>query len=248
MCNTVKEIVDGKLFCPDCETWKPLNKFSIKRISKTGRKNICSKCEYIRQKSSEERKKIPTIIEDLEGEIWIPFKEDFNYFISNKGRVKTLDRHVVQNNGVKIFVKGKLITPSPDKDSYFTIGLNGNVNKRFKIHRLVAEYFVPNPENKPQVNHKDGNKQNNNDWNLEWTTLGGNRRHEIKHIRKSPHPGVHKSGKKGYVSIFKHNKVEYRLGDIPNEEGIEELADKYRIAVENFEKHGILPDGSKIEK
>lgn len=67
-----------------------------------------------------------------------------------------------------------------DEDGYFrtNISIDG---KRVKPghHRLVALAFIPNPENKPQVNHKDGNKQNNNISNLEWCTMAENKKHAM---------------------------------------------------------------------
>ena len=64
------------------------------------------------------------------------------------------------------------------RDNYYRINLlNGTLQKTFLIHRLVACHFIPNPENKPYVNHKDGNKLNNNVTNLEWSTAAENNKH-----------------------------------------------------------------------
>lgn len=57
-----------------------------------------------------------------------------------------------------------------------TTRIKGSV-VRVKLHRAVAEAFIPNPENKPIANHKDGNKQNNAAWNLEWNTVSENTSH-----------------------------------------------------------------------
>ena len=62
-----------------------------------------------------------------------------------------------------------------------TVGLyKNNKRKQFLVHRLVAQVFIPNPENKPQINHKDGNPLNNKVLNLEWATQPENIRHAIE--------------------------------------------------------------------
>ena len=80
------------------------------------------------------------------------------YQISNKGRVKSLK-----------FNKENILIPVKQNRGYLFVNLckNGKV-KKYLIHRLVAEAFLPNPDNSPQVNHKDENKLNNNVENLEW--------------------------------------------------------------------------------
>lgn len=106
-------------------------------------------------------------------EIWkdIPDYEGL-YMVSNLGRVKSLPKHYHN----EIILKNK-----NTKDGYFETALRkNNKTKWIRTHRLVAIAFIPNLENKEQVNHKDGNKRNNNVNNLEWCTLQENKEHAIR--------------------------------------------------------------------
>ena len=92
------------------------------------------------------------------------------YQVSNYGRVK------------RFFQKGKerMLKGKKDKDGYVEIVLSKDSEKRyFRLHRLVAEAFILNVENKPEVNHKDKNKLNNTSANLEWVTTAENIRHSF---------------------------------------------------------------------
>ena len=115
------------------------------------------------------------------------------YEISNFGNVKSVERKSKNRNG-KVILKEKILEPSINLQGYFNIGLRiKNRRKNFKIHRLVALHFISNPQNKKEVNHKDGNKANNNAYNLEWTTPKENTIHAhtsglVKHrVGKSHH-------------------------------------------------------------
>lgn len=105
-------------------------------------------------------------------EVWKDIKGYENlYQASNLGRIRSLDKYVNGRNSKRL-VKGRELSLFNDRYGYKIVNLYKNKKiKLFKVHRLVAETFIPNPNNLPQVNHKDENKENNNVDNLEWITL-----------------------------------------------------------------------------
>lgn len=109
-------------------------------------------------------------------EQWKRINNVTNYEISNLGRVR--------NSNTQYILKGRL-----SKSGYLQVSLKNIENNKYQnqyVHRLVAEYFIPNDDdNKNQVNHKDGNKENNNVENLEWVTPSENLIHKTKILGKN---------------------------------------------------------------
>lgn len=103
------------------------------------------------------------------------------YQVSNLGNVRSLDRYVKNRMSNKNIKRGKILKSCINKHGYLAVHLIKETKGQTKtVHRLVANAFIPNPENKPEVNHIDGNKQNNILENLEWVTSSENTLHAIK--------------------------------------------------------------------
>lgn len=114
-------------------------------------------------------------------EIWKDIKDYENiYQVSNLGRVKSLKR-ITSNNHI---VNEKIRKLTIDKDGYFVVSLwiNGKSKQHF-VHRLVALSFIPNPDNKPHIDHINADKSDNRVENLRWCTQKENNNNPISRTK-----------------------------------------------------------------
>lgn len=109
----------------------------------------------------------------------LQIKDYPNYYVTDTGDVYS--RGMENNHGR---FRKKILTKNPDGYLYASFS-NGKRRKIF-IHCLVARAFIPNPYNKPQVNHKNGIKDDNRVENLEWVTASENERHSYRVLHKKP--------------------------------------------------------------
>lgn len=136
-------------------------------------------------------------------EIWLSIEGYFDsYQVSNRGRVKNKKRK-------------NILKPKISPDGYLRVGLSKDGHQKFYyIHRLVAQTFIPNPDNKPQVNHINRNKQDNHLWNLEWCTARENQVHRFKYNSNNDN--------KKYGTLIKcvtTNKIYYSIAEAAEDTG-----------------------------
>jgi len=103
------------------------------------------------------------------------------YQVSDKGNVKSLERIVTEKNGKTKKLKERTLKPVINNNGYCELILHKNKKyKHYRVHRLVAEAFIENPNNYPIINHKDGNRRNNIKENIEWCTYKYNYNYDKK--------------------------------------------------------------------
>lgn len=121
------------------------------------------------------------IIGGIMTEIWKPVRDSKYFMVSNLGRVKTLEGSWMRSDGKPYHMKEVIRKPAISNCGYEMLYLGCDIRKRCLVHRLVLEAFNPVDHMQDlQVNHIDGNKQNNVLSNLEWATREDNMQHAIK--------------------------------------------------------------------
>lgn len=165
-------------------------------------------------------------------EEWKPVKGfEGKYEISNLGKLRSLDRYVNGKAGSKRFQYGKTQNPQVTRKGYlrYTLSIKKGKSVRKLAHVLLAEHFILNPENKPQVNHKDGIKSNNHIDNLEWSTCQENISHAWKNgLNKPNYANKGRTGR--LASSSKPIKAFDKKGNSVGEfESIKEASEKLNI-------------------
>ena len=191
-------------------------------------------------------------------EVWKDIEEyNDEEQVSNLGSVRSVDRYVNYKNNGKAFRKGQIIKPSIDSDGYKHLSLrNGkNVDICAKVAKLVADAFIPNPHNYPQINHKNEIKTDNRVDNLEWCTAEYNTNYGTRNERMA-------SKLKGRKFSNEHCKKlsESRKGNVVSDEQKEKISkslkgrynEKNCKVILQYDLNGVFikewPSGKEVER
>ena len=152
----------------------------------------------------------PFTLDDLPDEVWKDIAGYDGYQVSTFGRVKSFKQ------GKRMILKPAL------RGDYLSVDLCGNgKTKHQQIHILVARSFIPNPEDKPEVNHDDGHKFNCHVSNLYWATRAENQRHAVR-------TGLIKSGEDNYLAGLTNEQARY-IRDNPDNLSCKELGEMFNL-------------------
>lgn len=160
-------------------------------------------------------------------ENWLDIEGYESYYqVSNFGRVRSLDRYINAKNGSKAFCAGRVLKQDSSGRYLRVCLMKSGKKKNFMVHRLVAKAFVENPNNKTQINHKDGNRFNNKYDNLEWCTPSEN----VYHAYKTKLTSAYKGSAHPLSKLTENDVIEIRY---LREKGLvyKEIAQRYNVAL-----------------
>lgn len=171
-------------------------------------------------------------------EIWKPVKGfEGKYEVSNLGQVKSLARTRLSKGGTIAKMQERLLSQKTTWDGYKTLNLSQDSKKKhYSVHRLVAENFIPNPDNLPTVNHKDGDKSNNAVSNLEWASHSDQMNHAFANNL------LERRGPPKFTKAFKKEIQEY-ISSNP-ELSLNQVADLFGTSqrtVLRIKQEGVIP-------
>jgi hypothetical protein len=167
---------------------------------------------------------LENIVEEIDGVIyteeWMPIKSyECYYAASTMGRIKRLKRDVCNNQFKEERILRQKIGGRGYLDVHFSV--NGIV-KTFRVARIIANTFIVNPENKPQVNHKKGNKLDNRVYMLEWNTGSENQKHSFRELNRKPtaYWTGKESPRRRKVMCIETNKIFQSVSEAAKEIGV----------------------------
>jgi len=175
----------------------------------------------------------------MDNEIWKPIDGYEYYEVSNLGNVRSVSH---QTKNPRRFREGRVLAQAKVSNGYMHVSLTqeGKKKKSALVHRLVAKAFVPNPDNKKTVNHKNGDKEDNRAENLEWCTHSENSKHAYTTLGYKP-PKVHNRGKRSSRRFSDEQVRAIRADKRPRSE----IAQEYGIhvmTVGEIKRHELFAD------
>lgn len=167
-------------------------------------------------------------MQDGQKEIWKPTHNP-NYLVSNIGRIKSLSRKSFNDRST---IKEKILKLANIQGYHVTTLFENGIRRMWKVHRLVATAFIPNPDNKSQINHKNAIRDDNRVENLEWVTHQENADHALENGLLNPPLGENHENSKLTDQMVIEARKDYSNGNI----SIDKIAEKYGVSSPTMRK------------